>query len=59
MPCEAAWGLRRAQFPRYHEVIPMFDLDLNDLLLHAAPEGSDPGDEEEEPGYYPMLVTAE
>ena len=35
-----------------------FELNLDDLLLNAAPEGPEPG-EEEEPGYYPMLVTAE
>lgn len=35
------------------------DLNLDDLLLSAHPEGPDPSEEEEEPGYYPMLVTAE
>lgn len=36
-----------------------FDLDLDDLHLNAAPEGPEPGDDEEEPGYYPMLISAD
>jgi len=36
-----------------------FVIDLEDLEVTANPEEPKPADDDDEPGYYPMLISAE
>lgn len=36
-----------------------FEIDLDDLDLSVGPDAPGPEEDDEEPGYYPMLISAE